>query len=127
MPRSFVILLVDDSPDTLEMYALGLDFAGYRVLTASNAEAALGQLERERPAAVVTDLLLAGSRGGWDLIEEIKRDPATRDIPVVVLTGHTDPSIDATGRRIGCVAVLTKPCLPEELANVLRQILPAAA
>ena len=121
------VLLVDDSADTLEMYALGLAFAGFNALTASDYDSALGQIRTERPAAVVTDLQLVGARGGWELIEEIKRDPSTRQIPVVVLTGRIHPSIPANAQRVGCVAVLTKPCLPQELATVLRQLVPAAA
>src|SRR5687768_7237713 len=120
------VLLVDDSPDTLEMYALGLAYAGIRALTASDPKTALGQIRKERPAAVVTDLQLVGNGGGWELIDEIKRDPSTRQIPIVVLTGRTDPSIGVNAARVGCAAVLTKPCLPEELARVLQQVLPSA-
>ena len=121
------VLLVDDSPDTLEMYTLGLAFAGFRLLTASDATSAIGQLRTEHPAAVVTDLLLVGGQGGWDLIDEIKKDPSTRQIPIVVLTGCSDSSIDVNAARLGCAAVLTKPCLPDDLADVLRRVLDAAA
>ena len=121
------ILLVDDSADTLEMYALGLAFAGYRPLTAVDAATALEQLKSEQPDAVVTDLALMGGGDGWELIRAIKSDPSTRPIPVVVLTGYVDPSITAEARQAGCVAVLIKPCLPDELAHVLQQVLPAVA
>jgi CheY-like chemotaxis protein len=121
------ILLVDDSPDTLEMYALGLAFAGYRPLIAADADSALGQVKSEHPDAVVTDLQLIGARDGWELIREIKSDPSTRPIPVVVLTGRTDSSIAASAQQAGCAAVLTKPCLPDELARVLQRVLPAVA
>ena len=117
------VLLVDDSPDTLEMYALGLTHAGYRPITASDADTALGHLRTEQPDAVVTDLQLIG-RSGWLLIEAIRKDPATRQIPIIVLTGRSDPSITVNAKRVGCVAVLTKPCLPDELAHVLHRILP---
>ena len=121
------VLLVDDSPDTLEMYALGLTYAGYRPITASDADAALGQLKTEHPDAVVTDLQLVGRRSGWQFIEAIRKDPATRQIPIIVLTGRSDPSITVNAKRVGCVAVLTKPCLPDELAHVLQRILAAVA
>jgi CheY-like chemotaxis protein len=121
------VLLVDDSVDTLEMYALGLEFAGYRPLTAADADSALGQLKNEHPDAVVTDLQLVGAGDGWELIRQIKNDPSTRPIPVVVLTGRIDAAIAVKARRAGCAAVLTKPCLPEELAHVLQQVLRAVA
>jgi two-component system response regulator GlrR len=119
------VLLVDDSPDTLEMYSLGLCYAGYRPVTASDADSALGQLKLEHPDVVVADLQLQRGRGGWELIEAIKNDPSTSAIPVIVLTGRTEPSIAVDARRVGCAAVLTKPCLPEELVLALRRVLPA--
>jgi two-component system, OmpR family, phosphate regulon response regulator OmpR len=119
------ILLVDDSADTVAMYALGLAHAGYRPLTAFDASSALDQLKQEHPDAVVTDLQLVGGRSGWDLIEEIKHNASTRRIPVIVLTGRQDPSIAVTAQRVGCAAVLIKPCLPDELAHVLDRVLVA--
>jgi CheY-like chemotaxis protein len=126
--RQRAVLLVDDNEDTLEMYALGLAFAGYRPLRATDVNSALGQLQKEHPDAVVTDLQLVGGRGGgWELIDELRRDPARRQIPVIVLTGNIDPSVAANAERVGCAAVLVKPCLPEELADVLQRVLPAVA
>jgi|SRR5687767_3682655 two-component system cell cycle response regulator DivK len=119
-----LVLLVDDSPDTLEMYAMGLAFAGHRALTASTAESALRQLGQEHPDAVVTDLHFAGGRDGWTLIQDIKREPSTRDIPIVVLTGDMGASVAHRARRAGCAALLTKPCLPDDLVEVLRRMMP---
>jgi two-component system response regulator GlrR len=121
------VLLVDDSDDTLDMYAVGLASAGYRPVTATDVSSALDQLELEHPDVVITDLLLARGGSGWELIEALKKDPLTQDIPVILLTGHTDPSIAATAQRTGCAAVLTKPCLPDELACVLQRLLAAVA
>src|SRR3954467_15319511 len=111
------VLLVDDSVDTVEMYALGLTYAGYRPLIACDAHSALNHLKQELPDAVVTDLQLVGRRGGkWDLINELKNESSTRQIPIIVLTGRSDPSIAITAKQVGCAAVVTKPCLPDELA-----------
>ena len=117
------VLLVDDSADTLEMYALGLTFAGYRVVTAHDASSAIGQLAREPLDVVVTDLSLPG-KSGWDLIQAIRSQPSTRQIPVVVLTGLSTPSIASCAKETGCAAVLTKPCLPDDLARTLERVLP---
>ena len=117
------ILLVDASADTLEMYSLALRAAGYSPLTASNGTDALDQLKHQHLDVVVTEIQLDDGRGGWDLITEIKKDPSTRAIPVVVLTGRAEPSLLMTAKRVGCAAVLMKPCLPDALALVLRQVL----
>jgi len=113
------ILLVDDDPDTREMYSVGLSFAGFRLLIATRPEEVPAHLERARPDAVVTDLVFCGSDTGWDLINALKNDPTTRDIPIVVLSGRVDPSLSHNGAQSGCHAVLTKPCVPAELAQVL--------
>jgi CheY-like chemotaxis protein len=118
------ILIVDDSIDILDMYAVGLSYAGYRAVTATSAEAAVRTLKVDPVAAVVTDLHLRGT-DGWALIADLKADPLTRSIPIVVLTGWPDTSVAAMAHAVGCAAVLTKPCLPEELADVLRRLLSA--
>jgi CheY-like chemotaxis protein len=105
------------------MYALGLSIAGYRVLTAQDTPSAIGQLARESLDAVVTDLTFPGA-SGWDLIQAIRSDPSTEQLPVVVLTGHSTPSIASRAKQTGCAALLTKPCLPDELARTLHSVLP---
>jgi CheY-like chemotaxis protein len=117
------VLLVDDSVDTLEMYALALQLAGYRALTATNAERALGQLEHDHPDAVVTDILFHSGPDGWALIQQIRSNPATQPLPVVVLTGRVESAVAVNAKQAGCIAVLTKPCLPEDLVKVLQDVL----
>jgi CheY-like chemotaxis protein len=119
------VLLVDDDTDTLDMYAVGLSAGGYRPITAATLDAALSVLTHQAPDVVVTDLRMSGA-SGWGLIDTIKKDPATRAIPVVILTGQIDPTIVIHAQQLGCAAVLMKPCLPDELARVLDQIRPTA-
>jgi DNA-binding response OmpR family regulator len=116
------VLLVDDDVDTVEMYAVGLSHAGYRPLTATDAESATRLTKSAHPNAVVTDLQLPGT-SGWTFIRDLKNDPATRKIPIILLTGRVDVSMNANARKAGCAAVVTKPCLPEELAKVLDRVL----
>jgi CheY-like chemotaxis protein len=121
------VLLVDDSADTLEMYAVGLVLAGYAPVTASDHSTALDRVKADHPAAVVTDLQFGAGGDGWDLVEDIKNDPTTRDIPVVLVTGRFDLSTALNAHRVGCAAVLMKPCLPEELTRVLDRLLTPAS
>jgi CheY-like chemotaxis protein len=118
------ILIVDDSTDILDMYAVGLSQAGYRPLTATSVETAVRTLKIDAVSAVVTDLHLRGA-DGWTLIADLKADPLTRSIPIVVLTGWPHSSVAAMAHAVGCASVLTKPCLPDELADVLRRLLSA--
>jgi CheY-like chemotaxis protein len=118
------ILIVDDSVDILDMYAVGLSQAGYRPLTATSPDAAVRILKIDPVSAIVTDLHLRGA-DGWTLIAKLKADALTQSIPIVVLTGWPDPSVAARARAVGCAATLTKPCLPDDLARVLGDLLAA--
>jgi CheY-like chemotaxis protein len=120
------ILLVDGSRDNVEMYAMALSSAGYRVLTAADVNTAVRTIKTHRPHAVVMEVAFPGI-AGWDLIRDLKADPLSCDIPVVVVTARIELSVEANARELGCALVLRKPCLPDELTSVLRRLLPAAA
>ena len=120
------ILLVDGSSDTVDMYALALSSAGYRVLTAADVNTAGRTVKTHRPHAVVMEVALPGI-AGWDLIRDLKADPLSCDIPVVVVTARIESSVEADARELGCALVLRKPCLPDALTSVLRRLLPAGA
>ena len=74
------------------------------------------------PDIVVTDLTLRGG-DGWQLIQDLKGEPRTREIPVVLLTGHAEPSLRERAEHEGCAGFFVKPCLPDELATELRHVL----
>jgi two-component system response regulator GlrR len=123
--RRPVILLVDDDADTLEMYEIGLAGDGFSTVGIQDAASVVAQVETLRPDAVVTDLQLQGTTG-WSVVQEIKALAAARPIPVVLLTGYSSEEIDRQAQDLGCAAVLTKPCTPDELAVVLRRLLTAS-
>ena len=106
------ILLVDDDPDLLQLIALRLSSAGYRVSTAASSEEALGKLAARRPDVVITDLRMDGM-DGLALFDRIRSDAPS--LPVILLTAHgTVPdAVDATQR--GIFAFLTKPFDGHEL------------
>lgn len=114
------VMVVDDFPDNLEMYAAYLRFEGLRVLEAANGLEAVDKAFSERPHVIVMDLSLPGL-DGWEATRRLKADPRTRRIPIVALTGHALAGSSERAREAGCDAFLTKPCLPEALhAEVLR-------
>ncbi len=106
MSNSRYLLLVDDDADLLRLLSLRLTANGYRVITASSAEAAQAQIAIDLPALVISDIRLPG-KDGLALFAEIRAQyPA---LPVILLTAHgTIPdAVDATSR--GAFAYLTKP------------------
>ena len=122
VPRRPVILLVDDDADTLEMYQVGLAVAGFTTLGARDGASVARQLDAARPDAIVTDLQLHGVNG-WEVMQALKRQGWGPAIPVILLTGYSSPDVDRQAREFGCAAVLTKPCIPDDLATVLWRVL----
>jgi DNA-binding response OmpR family regulator len=117
-----LVLLVDDNRDTREMYALVLSWSGFRVEQAGDGRRALEQATRLRPDVVVTDLVLPGL-DGLQLCQQLKESRTTSEVPVVIVTGHSDPATLAGALNLGVARVLLKPCLPEQLAKEINLVL----
>jgi hypothetical protein len=83
---------------------------------------AIKQVHASRPHVITTGLGLPGE-DGCSLIAQLKRHVATRDIPIVAVTGYTDGTPLERARRAGCDAVLTKPCLPSRLLAEIQRLL----
>ena len=120
------ILLVDDFEDAREMYTTYLEFEGFEVLTASTAVEALKLAVTERPDLILMDAGLPGMTG-WDAIVELKNESATRDIPVLMLTGHVLKESQERAAEAGADGFIPKPCLPDELTREIRHALKARA
>ena len=118
------VLVVDDDPDMLRLLTLRLNAAGYRVSTATSAEAALTQLHIERPQLVLSDVQLPG-RDGLALFDEVRL--LHPSLPVILLTAHgTIPdAVQATER--GVFTYLTKPFDGKSLLDKIAQALELSA
>lgn len=121
-----LVLIVDDFQDNREMYAEFLRFAGLRVEEAVNGHEALDKAGALLPDLIVMDLSLPGI-DGWEATRRLKREPATKHIPVLALTGHALAGYSEGARQAGCDAFVTKPCLPEALLSEIRRMLDGPA
>jgi two-component system phosphate regulon response regulator PhoB len=117
-----LVLLVDGHDDTLALHAIALSALGFNVTPAQDGAEAFRRACKLHPDIIVTELTLRGA-SGWDLLGQLKRDPRTHDIPVVVLTGDAQALTHARAIREGSVALLVKPCPPDQLAIELRDVL----
>ena len=120
-----LILLVDDYADNRSMYARYLAHTGYRVDEATNGVEALDKAGTTRPDLIVMDLSLP-VMDGWEATRRLKADPQTRRIPVLALTGHALGDHEREADAAGCDGYLTKPCLPEDLAARIQDMLSPA-
>jgi two-component system phosphate regulon response regulator PhoB len=119
------ILVVDDEPDIVALVSYHLAKSGYRVVTASSGTEALESARRERPALVVLDLMLPGI-SGYDVLERLRAEEATREVGVLMLTARREEPDRIRGLSLGADDYLTKPFSPQELvlrvAAILRRL-----
>lgn len=113
---------MDDHPDNLHMYALALTAAGFEVLEAANGRQALERVAGFPPDIIVMDIGMP-VMDGWTATKNLKADPRTKRIPLIVLTGHVISGEAKLARRVGADAYLTKPCLPDALICEIRRLL----
>jgi len=114
------ILVVDDTPDTIELLQRNLESQGYQVLTAPDANEAIRILEATAIDLVITDLKMPGA-SGIDLIRHIREN--FRDIEVMMITGY--PTIESAVKAVkaGAEEYLTKPFTDIELLSAVKQVL----
>ena len=125
------ILVVDDEPDITALVAYHLARAGYQVKTADTGPDALAAVAAEPPDLVVLDLMLPG-RSGIEVLAELRRGEATRDVGVILLTARREETDRIKGLAEGADDYLTKPFSPDELVLRVKAVLrrlraPAAA
>jgi len=119
-PRAFpLVLLVQDEPQSAELLRNYLHPAGYDTVCAMSPEEALAKAVELSPDAIVLDLIVPGS-GGWRVLRELKADPATAAIPVVVASVSDQ---DERGLELGAAVHLTKPVSRQQLIETLQRFL----
>lgn len=108
------ILIVDDDPCIISLIALHVEMAGYEPVSALDGIAALQLAPRERPRAVILDLMLP-EIDGWEVCRSIKRDERTAGIPVLILSALSDRETREKAFIAGADGYMTKPFSPKEL------------
>ncbi|MEL6211458.1 MAG: response regulator, partial [Pseudomonadota bacterium] len=109
-----IVLLVDDSPETLSMLTDALEAAGETVLVARDGETALSLIERIEPDLVLLDAIMPGL-DGFETCRRLKRHPSMQAIPVIFMTGLSDSAHVVRGLEAGGVDYVTKPVDPDAL------------
>jgi response regulator RpfG family c-di-GMP phosphodiesterase len=114
------LLLVDDDPGLRALLRATLDAVDIEVEDAADAKAAVTAIRQRRPDAIVLDVNLPGL-DGLSFCRQLKRDRATREIPIVVLSGSDGGTADAA-REAGADSFLRKPFSPLELLAVVERL-----
>ena len=117
-----LVMVIEDEKEIRDLIRYNLERAGFRVSAVADGEEGLEQVFSSRPDALVLDLMLPG-RSGLELLREVRGEPATRDLPVIVLTARAAEMDRLLGFEHGADDYLTKPFSPRELVARLHALL----
>ena len=114
-----VILYVDDESDALKAVSMGLEERGFTMLTANTGQDALDMLKTSAPDVIMTDLRML-PMNGFELFQQIKKDPKHQNTPFIFLTAVNDSMAQKYGEKLGVDAYITKPVDLDELVLVIK-------
>jgi CheY-like chemotaxis protein len=118
-----LVLIVEDDLSTRVLYREHLSHSGFRTIDAHNGRQALAKAQEFGPDAILTDLAVPGM-DGFEFCRALQESAATRAIPILAVTGHSEYLHDPDRfRHAGIAHVLTKPCHPDRIAEELRRLL----
>ena len=113
-----VILTIDDDRAVLNLYSRYLEEHGYRVIPLSDPAQAVSLARQTRPFAITLDIMMPNI-DGWQVLEALKQDPMTRDIPVIICSILEQLE---KGFSLGAVGYVSKPLLEEDLVRALNRL-----
>ena len=115
------IVLVEDEPNIIEAISFILSRAGWDVTAHANGETALDAIRRVGPDAVLLDVMLPG-RSGYDILRDLRADPALGPLPVLMLTARGQKKDRELAGTLGVTRFMTKPFSNSELLAALDEI-----
>lgn len=116
------ILVVDDDRDLRDLVAFKLRHAGFAVATAPDGTTALAMIRLCRPDLVILDIMMPGP-SGIDVCRQLREDPATAAMPVILLTARTNHAFANAGLATGADRHMRKPFSPRELLDEVEALL----
>jgi twitching motility two-component system response regulator PilH len=120
-----VVLVVDDSATAREMLVAELQRAGFRVMAAADGAEAMEHIKVTPPALVITDLIMPRVNG-YELCRNIKSDPLTKHVPVIMCSTKAEEFDRYWGMKQGADAYITKPYQPKDMINAVKYLLEEA-
>lgn len=117
------LLLVDDHQDTCELVELALDLYGIDVVWTTDSPQALRFLQEGQ----LFDAILLDADmpviDGWEFLKRLRDETTAFATPVIMVSAHAFPEVARRAMEAGCVRFLSKPCMPETLADTVREVI----
>lgn len=108
------VLIVEDSPSVRRLIEVSVRPLGVKIIAAEDGLGGLEMARSEMPDVILLDIGLPGI-DGWEVLRELRNDPATADISVIIVTAHAQPEVAAAAERRGADGFITKPFRPGHL------------
>jgi CheY-like chemotaxis protein len=118
------ILLIDDDLNLLQMVRLMLQRLGHQVITSRDGEQGLRLAAEVQPDLAIIDIMMPGL-SGYDVVHELRRNPRTARMPIIILTARSQPMDKHQALRAGANAFIAKPVTAQELADRVEAVLEA--
>ncbi|MDX1378993.1 MAG: response regulator [Anaerolineales bacterium] len=116
------VLIVEDVPNVLELLEVTLRFKGYAVITARNGEEALEVIKKQKPALIITDILMP-KMDGYAFVQKLRLNPETRAIPVVFLSAtYVTPEDKEFALSLGAARFMEKPIDTEDFLLTIAEL-----
>lgn len=117
------VLVADDDPEICTLIKTILGKGPYEITLCNDAESALVHIKRGEPFDIlISDFMLPGI-SGIDLITQIRQNPTTARLPIVMISGHSNYAMDARAKSAGANAFLNKPFTLSQLRTTVHQLL----
>ncbi|MBE9509045.1 MAG: response regulator [Chloroflexi bacterium] len=116
------ILVVDDDLDSVKLVGMMLQRRGYEIIAAQSGAQALAKAQAENPDLVILDIMMPDV-DGYEVCRQLRANPATADLPIIMFTAKILVSDKMTGFQAGVDDYLTKPIRPDELASRVEVVL----
>ncbi len=116
------VLVIDDDPVILELLRVNFEIEGFDVICAADGEEGLKRAQTDRPDAVISDIMMP-RRDGLQLLADLKADPSTQDLPVILLSAKAQKNEVQQGLEMGADDYITKPFDPLELIDRLNAVM----
>jgi twitching motility two-component system response regulator PilH len=116
------VLIIDDSPTDIRVFTTQLEKAGHQVSSVTSAEDGIEHVKQNQPDLVIMDVIMPGMNG-FQATRSLSRDPATKDVPILIITTKSMETDRVWGLRQGARDFMTKPVSEKDLLARIDKLL----